>query len=804
MLLSGDTTKKAEEGSALKSKVAYTAVDSITTDVKNEKAFLYNKAEVNYETFRINAGYIEIDLKNKLLHARGIDSAGTLVQTPVFSDEGKIYQAQEITYNYETKKGKIKEMRTQEGDAYINMHTAKKDSSDVYYVKNGIYTTCNANPPHYGIHASKLKVIRNDKIVTGPAYLEVAGIPTPLGIPFGFFPNKSGRKSGILVPYYGESALGYFLRDGGYYFGLSDHFDLALRGDIYSKGSWGVKAYSNYVTRYRYSGRINIGFSQIRISEPEFPDYQLNKDFFVVWNHTQDAKANPSVRFSANVNVRSATYNKYNSYNPTDYLSNTYQSNVSWSKSWRNSNFSANLRHSQNTINRTVDVSLPELAYSINRFYPFKRKEQVGSQKWYEKIGMSYTGNFRNDISSYDYLIFKEPLEKRMKNGIKHSVPVSASFNAFPFTVNPSLTFNSYMYAQTIRKTYSVSDSAVKVDTVKEFRAGYDYTASLALTTKLYGMYAFSHSKIKAIRHVITPSFTFSYRPDFSGNQYGFYGQTNTTALGNPVYYSYFEGGIFGAPPSGKSGLIGYNLNNNLEMKLRPARNDTSNTDRKVTLIDNFIISQTYNLAADHFQWSPLNMALNTKLIKKIDITAAATLDPYEIDSQGTRIEKFVWNNEHKPGRLTSYSLSWGTSLRSKTQQEKDKKTRLSEDQLRYLRMHPDYYVDFNVPWTLGMNYNVVYSKPGLTASTTQSITVYGDLNVTSKWKVAFRSGYDLVKHDYTFTSIDVYRDLHCWEMSFNWIPIGFRKSYNITIKVKSPTLEDLKLVRKRDWYDYN
>jgi len=829
------------QNSAIKSKVIYSARDSIRFDVANQKVFLYGDSKVTYEDMDIKAGYIEFDMEHNIVFAHGardslgkpvIDSAGMAVGDPVFKQGAQGFDSKQITYNFQTKKGKIRDIRTEEGEGVIHAKDAKKDTGDVYYVKNGKYSTCNLENPHFYLKSTKIKVIPDNKIIVGPSYLVVGDVPTPLMLPFGVFPNKKGRKSGVIIPTYGQSNLGYFLTNGGYYFGLSDYFDLSLRGDIYSQGSFGAKANTNYVKRYKYNGFLGLNFSRIQIGEKEFHDQQITNTFLLNWQHAQDMKANPTFRFSANVNAGSSSYNKYNSYNPNVYLSNTMQSNISMTKSWRNSNLSLGASHSQNTITHALDVTLPEATFSINKWYPLRRKVAIGSQKWYEKLGFSVTVNAKNKISTIDSLLFnkKNSLElkpdayKLLQNGLNARIPISTSMNVGPFIITPSFTINGVGYFQTIKEHYNADSNKVFTDTLRGgFKTAYDYNAAIGVSTKLYGMFMFKHGRVKAIRHVLTPGVSFSYRPDFSQRNFGFYETIQTTSItptspeGTPRTYSYFQNGIYGAPPSGKSGMIGFSLSNNLEMKLRPSKKDTSTKEKKVMLIDNFSISTSYNLAVDSFNWSPISLSGRTRLFQKVDLTLNGIIDPYKLNyGTGKDTKKLLFDETHQIGRLTTASLSISTSLRSLTGKTPPPKPATSgiirqpanSDELNYILQHPDYYVDFHVPWNLAVNYNLmyisVYRNFALHDSLTQSLMFSGDLNVTKKWKVGFRSGFDFIKKDFTFTSFDIYRDLHCWEMRLNWVPFGPRKYYMVTIAVKASALQDMKLMRKREWYDYN
>jgi lipopolysaccharide assembly outer membrane protein LptD (OstA) len=803
-----DTVKKTiQTGSFLKEKVIYSATDSMLIDQVNQKAYLYNNAIVLYDDLNLKAGYIEIDFGKNLVYATTIkDSAGNDSQKPVFEQGEDKFTAGKITYNFNTKKGKITDVITQQGEGYIHGRDIKKDTNNVYYVGHGEYTTCDLEHPHYYIGAKKIKIIPDDKIITGPAVLWIADIPTPLAIPFGFFPNKKGRASGILLPTYGESSnLGFFLKGGGYYFGKNEFADLALTGDGYSNGSYGVHAQSNYRKRYHYSGGLNISYSNFVDGDRALPNSTSRNDFFVRWNHTQDPKSRPNSRFSANVNAGSSSYNKYNGSVTGDYLANTFQSNISYSKSFVGTpfNFSANARHSQNTLTKKVDISLPELALNMNRIYPFKGRNSVGN-KWYDKIGLSASANARNDISAYDTTLFTNRTLTQMKNGVHFAVPISTSFNVLKyFTFTPTINTGSSIYYETVHKHYDANVNTVFTDTITGVKIANDYSLSSGLSTRLYGDYFFRGKHLKQIRHVATPTLSASYRPDFSEAKYGYYKKIEGDTSGKMPMYSIFENGIYGSPGSGKSGLIGFNLNNSLEAKIRH-ETDSGRVDKKVSLLESFNIGVAYNVAAKNYNWSNINISGQTKLFNVLDIHATASLDPYQIDSAGNRVEKYEWDN-NRIGRLTSSNISLSTNLRSKEGEGKKPKTSAmgTQDELDYINTHRDAYVDFNVPWNLNVYYNLNYAKPGIKETVSQSVTFSGDLSLTKKWKISVTSGYDFTSKKMTLTSVNVYRDLHCWEMRFNWVPFGFRQSFSLDINVKSSILKDLKLSRRKDYRDF-
>jgi hypothetical protein len=826
---------------AIKAKVHYIAKDSIRLDMTNQKVYLYGDAVVEYEKTTMKAAYLEVDFKTHVVLAEGrMDSTRKLIGKPSVKEGDKSFTAIKMQYNYLTKKGKIYEIITQEGDGKILGEAVKKDSTDTYYIEDGRYSTCSLDDPHFAIHAQKLKVIANDKIVTGPAQLQVMGLNTPLMVPFGLFPNKKGRASGIIIPTYGESQnQGFFLQNGGYYFGINDNVDLALKGDIYSHGSWGLKAMSTYKVRYEYSGNISVSFARTLIENTTV--FNTSQDNFKInWTHFQDTKANPSTSFSASVNAATSNYNNYNATRPSDYLSNTLQSNISWRKTFLGTpfNLSANLTHSQNTITKTVDLSLPDVVLSMNRITPFKRSEDIGD-KWYQKIGISGTMEGKNNLHSGDSTLFKSSSLNKFQNGIHTTVPISTTLrshfrtssrliNAINFfSITPNITVNDYLYSTITRERYTPGiankDSGkVVIDTLPQFHNAYDYTVSAALSTKLYGLYTYHHSVLKAIHHVMTPTVSLVYKPDFSDNSYGYYKNVQTTAAGSYQSYTIFQNGIFGGPQAGLQKALVFGLNNNVEAKLRP-KGDTATKDRIVHVLENFSINASYNAAALHFKWSPININGQTTLFKHMNLNASSVIDPYIMGTDGKDIEKFEINHNDRIGRLTNANVSIGTTLKSKDKNGAKPKvsTKGSAEELEHINKNPNDYLDFNMRWSLSVNYVLSYSKVGapdlstispitdfpsqalVTSTVTQTLRFNGDCNLTPKWKIGFNSGYDFTKNNVSYTSVTVYRDLHCWEMLFNWVPFGPRQSYSIDIKVKSAVLQDLKLSRKREWYDY-
>jgi hypothetical protein len=779
-----DTT--SNKTNFLASKVHYFATDSSIILLQEKKVLLYHEAQVNYEDIELKAEHIIINWNDNTVYAIGLpDSTGTIVGDPVFTEGGKTYDCKSILYNFTTKKGKIKGMRTQDGDGYIHGDQLKKNDDNSMFIEHSKYTTCSADEPHFYIGAKKLKVIPGNKIISGPANLVISDIPTPLVVPFGLFPVQNKQSSGFIMPSYGYSpARGYN-----------------------TLGSWKIKAQSAYKKKYAYSGNLSLSYSKNLLGEEGLADSEDKRDFYIKWSHKQDGKAHPNRRFNANVNAGSSTFNQYNANQNNDYLKNTLSSTVSYSYSWPTKpfNFSANLRHSQNTQTHKVSLSLPELNFGINSSNPFKRKISSGKQKWYEKIRMSYTANAKNQIETIDSLLFRNETLDQMKYGIKHNIPISSSFKVFKYiNVSPSANYNERWYFNRIEKSWNTDSLYVETDTINGMRAVRDFSTSVSLNTKIYGLYQFKSEKIKALRHVLTPSLSFSYRPDFSEDKFGYYDWSiaDTTGNQNDVY-SYFQEGIYNTAPKGKSGNLNFSLNNNLELKVK-TRNDSIVEYKKVAIFKSLSLGGNYNLAADSFNLSNITFSGRTELFPKMNIKFNGSFNPYQINEEGARIEKFVWKDDYSLGRLTNFNftINWNLKSSEKTK-ETVKPKNTTEQEWSMIQDNPGDYVDFNIPWNVGLDYSYIYSKPTLEKTVRQTFNVNGNVRLTEKWKIGFRSGYDFDTKKISYSSIDVYRDLHCWEMRFNWIPFGPRQSYNLSINVKSSVLQDLKLNKRKSFYDF-
>ena len=826
-----------EPGFLLETQIDYKAADEIHFNVINRKVFLHGNAEIEYGNISLKAAYIEIDFVTNQAFAEGVaDSTGKVIGNPVFTESGTEFEAKIIKYNFDTKKGFIQKVITQEGEGYLHGEKIKRMPDGRINIRNGKYTTCNLPHPHFEFRYSKAQVIPDDKIVSGPAWLVIEGVPVPLAVPFGLFPSQSGQRSGLIVPSFGESAnRGFFLEGGGYYWGISDYMDLTVTGDIFSSGSWAIRPMFRYAKRYRYNGNFNFSWAKNILGDKDDPDVQKNTDYSIRWTHSQDPKARPNSRFSANVNIVTQQYNQYNLTNSEARLSNTFQSSVSYQTNFNNVvNMSLNATHQQNTIDGQINMSLPTVTLSTKQFYPFRKQNPVGKPAWYENINVKYNMSSNNSISTYDSLLFEPGWEESFKFGVKNSVPVTLSFNVLKFfNFNNSFNYSEKWYPYTIRKDWSndtlfnENDTTVGylvTDTVRGFRAAREFSYTAGLSTKIYGMFQFKKGPVTAIRHVITPSVSFTYRPDFGTEFWGYWKDVQYNNEGDMQRYSIFKDNLYGGPADGKSGAVTFSLSNNLEMKVR-SRKDTITGTKKVKLIDNFSISTSYDIARDSLNWSPLVLSGRTTLFKKLNITYASTWNPYAVDSSGYSINKFEWEVNKKLFRMTNTKWNFGLSYRisqsdfkkgkekEEAQKEEDAPNFLDqypEQEVRDVLDNPNAYIDWNNPWSLTFTYTLWFANNPKYINYEQenvrtrvnTLGVIGDVSITPKWKLQFRTGYDFEDKGFANTGIDVYRDLHCWEMFFSWIPMGAWKSWNFGINVKASILQDMKYSRKKDFRD--
>ncbi|MEI6174594.1 MAG: putative LPS assembly protein LptD [Bacteroidota bacterium] len=816
---------KTRKKNRLESKVDYTAQDSLRFEIKGQKVFLYQDADIKYQDISLKAAYVEIDFPKNTVHATGVpDSTGTMVGVPDFTQGTQNFKAKEIDYNYTTKRGFIKKVFTKQDDGYLHGTVVKKMENDVTYMKSGAYTTCDRqDDPHFSFQFSKGKVIPGKRVITGPAYMEIANVATPLVIPFGYFPSKSGQRSGILLPTYGESAdRGFYFENFGYYWAMSQYFDLQVQADIYTHGSWAIKPTLRYNKRYHYNGSFNFSYALNILGAADSPTYQKSKDFQIRWVHSQDAKARPRSSFSANVNIVSNTFNKYNlASSAQSYLSNTFQSSVNYATNFGGKYYlNLNFNHSQNTLNKTINITLPQLSFSVNQFYPFRRQNPVGKMRWYEQISMKYNLDAENRYNTVDSNFMKGQWADSMQNGMRHSFPINATFRILKFiNWSNSMNISDKMYLKTIRKYYQADTLIEAGDTilpgyktrnVSGFANAFDFSVSSSVNARIYGMYQLKGGPIKAIRHMVTPSVSFSYTPNWGAPGLGYYRTIENDTNVNPTVYSIFERSIYGGPPGQKSGMISFAISNNLEMKVRN-RKDTLTGEKKIPLIDDLTIRCSYDIARDSLNWSPITIGGRSTIIKGLTLQYSSSWDIYSRDSLGRRINTTEWEANHRLIRLdnTTWDAGFNYTLSSEKVKGKKSTDKGTPGERQDIIDYYDYYVDFDIPWSFSVNYNFHYGKTWdntsqtRVAKITQTLGFSGQLNITPKWKISLTTGWDFVANQLSYTSIDVYRDLHCWEMRFGWIPKGGQQSWNFSINVKASILQDLKLNKKRDFRDY-
>lgn len=795
----------------LDDKVDYSCFDSIVFDVKSKYMYLYDSSKINYTTVQLEAYYVEIDMNRKQLHAEGIYDSLFEVhkQEPVFTDGEKSFASRTMDYNFETKKGLIKEAFTSEGETYLHAKIAKRDSNEIIYVKDAKFTTCSDPNPHFHIATTKAKIIPNDIVVTGPANLQIMNIPTPLVLPFGFFPTKEKRTSGILLPEYGEiDRYGFFLRNLGYYFAINRKFDLSLYANIYSSLSFGARAVFNYKIKYKFTGSVDIGFNNMQYGDPKIvQDYRRDQDFRFSWSHTQDIKANPNSTFQASVNVQTGNYSKFTTTDVNGIVQNIFNSNIQYSRRFANTPLSLSLgiQHDQNTQLRTVNLTLPNFNFFVTRWVPFKRKVQTGSPRWYESIALNYSFNFRTDLRTLDTILtrnFTGALQQ-VNPGIKQDIVLSASFKTLKvITVNPSVTYREIWNFRNLNIAYDPVAMANMRDTVFGFHHARDVSGTVSFnTTPLYGYYYMKKGNLIGFQHVVLPSVSASYRPDLGDQRYGFFGNN-----GEFISYSPNEIGVFGAPINGESGSVDFTLTNRLEMKLR-SKKDTLTGTKKIPIFDQLVFNTGYDFALDSLNLKNFTIRGNTTLFNSmLTVQFALGFDPYAFDTinnVATRINQFEFSKTKRLMRFTFGSVALGFNFRGQTKRNPKTEEGLSEMDKLILTGQAYNYVDFNVPYSFSLRYNLQYNKPLDKVSLTHTINLAGDFNITSKWKVAFNLNYDFVNNKITTSSIDIYRDLHCWEMRMTVIPFGVVKQYSFTINVKSQLLQALKLNRRRGYVNF-
>ena len=798
-----DSTPEAEP--LFDDLITYESADSVRFSIADKKVFFYKDALIKYIRTELKADYIDLDMEKKLAFASGVpDTAGTLIGKPHFKDGGQEFDSKELRYNFETRKGFVKEIITQEGEGYLQGKLTKKQSDSVYCVKNGWYTTCDEHDhPHFYFRMSKAKMIKDKKVFAGFTNLVLEDVPLPLFLPFAYFPITKKGTSGIIIPTYGEERMrGFNLRNGGYYFAISDYMDLTITGDIYTNGSWGVRLGSTYRKRYKFNGNFDFSTSKNYVSEKGMPDYQESSDWSVRWTHSQDRKANPYSTFSASVDMSSANQNYFNSTNINEIANQRKQSSISWSKKWPEKPFSlsGSFNHNQNSQDSSISVTLPNLSFRMSQIYPFRKKGKVGEMKWYDNIGISYSADLKNNIQTKEDKLFKSSFTRDWNNGFRHNIPLSLSFKlAKDITLTPSLNYNGYLNLKTIERVWVPDTTSSGGHFVQRDIPGVNYShdysasASIGYTPTIYGMFLFKPgSKVYAIRHVIRPSLSASYTPPIS--PLGNYTKTYTDGV-TVTEYSIYEGMIYrpSTQTSKQAGSVSFSLDNNLEMKVRNDQDTTGEEQfRKIKLLESFRIQVSYNPFAEKFKFSTIGLSARTKLFNsRIDLNFTGTIDPYALDEKGNKLNKYHGGI----GRLTNASLSTGINFSADNGKNKEEKNEM-------VGGYYEQYLDFDVPWSINIDYTFSYSKPAFKSTVTQMMGINGDFSLTPKWKISFTSGYNFATKEISASSFQITRDLHCWEMSFNCIPFGQHQSYNFQINVRSSMLKDLKLTKRASWYD--
>lgn len=836
--LAQDTLKSKKKKQELNAPVTYEASDSIVF-TQGGFAHLYGKGKVNYEKIELESEIITMNMDSSTVYARGkVDSLGAVTGAPVFKDGETPYESKSINYNFKSKRGYIKNVVTQQGEGYVTSYNAKKSSGDDLFMEDGKYTTCdNHEHPHFYLQLTRAKVKPKKNVVFGPAYMVVEDVPLPIAIPFGFFPFSSSYSSGFIMPTYGDELnRGFYLRDGGYYFAISDYMDLKLTGEIFTKGSWGLGTATNYNKRYKYSGSLSANYQVTKTGEKNV-DYAVSKDFKLNWTHRQDAKASPNSSFSASVNFATSSYEKTNLgsyYDPSLYSQNTKTSSVSYTRNFPDQNLtmSSTFNIAQRTKDSTLAVTLPDLNISLSRIFPFKRKKAVGAERWYEKISMSYTGQLKNSITTKEDKFFKSSLVKDWENAVNHSVPISATFTLFKYlNVTPSFNYTERWYTNKIKQSWDDNSQAVKKDTTYGFNRVYNYNMSLGISTKLYGFYtpmkAIFGDKIQTIRHVITPTVSLSAQPDFGAKRYGYWDSyTYIDAYGDQktVDYSPYATGLFGVPGKGKQGNVSFDVSNNVEMKIKSANDSV----KKVSLIDELGGSISYNMAAKTKPWSDLSMRLRLKLTKSYTFnfnTSFATY-AYQFDKNGNVYvgDKTEWSYGRFgrfQGSGSSFSYTFDNSTWKKWFGKKEEKKEgtnnpegekpkeeaktdgETEKKEKKAEVNQDGYLPFKMPWSFSLAYSFNFRENTAAKinektmrypfKLTHTLSGSGNIKISDKWNFSFQGSYDFDAKQIAQTTCNISRDLHCWSMTCSLSPFGKYRSYNFSIRANSSMLQDLK-----------
>ena len=813
-------------GDSIDAPVKYEARDSGVMFLSKKEFILYGKSTVGYKDVKLIASIINYNSDKQLVKAYGaIDTTKNPLSNPTLTEGGSTSISDSIFFNMKNMKGLTKNTYYNEGEIYVNAERLKKVDKDIFYAYRGRFTTCNLDTPHFAFRTRKMKMITNKMAFTGPAFPEIEGVPLPIGLPFGIFPLSKGRHSGFIAPQFVTSPdFGIGLEGLGFYKVINDNADILFRSNFYSYGGWSLNISPKYIKRYRYTGSINLTLqntvvlNNAAISADEF---SKTESYSFQWSHTRDNKAHPGTTFMASVNMSSTKYNQTVLNNPYVNFQNQLSSTISFTKEWKGvGNMSFNASHNQNNVTKIVNLSLPNISLNIPTKYPFQHKEQVGKPKWYESIGIGYSGNFQNQFSFYDSTFSFKKLMDTVQWGASHNVPITLTLPSLgPITLSPSVSYSENWYAQTITRSWDSTLSKMDTTVHKGLYTARTVSFGIAASTRIFGMYHIHNSKtIEAIRHEMRPSFSISYIPDLNAqNYYNF--NYKVDSVTRTIRYSKFDGVIPGAFGEGVFGGMSFGLDNLLEMKVKH-KSDTGIVFKKIKLLDGFGFNGSYNLLADSFALSTISLYARTNLFDKISITGNATLDPYKTDSKGYRLKSYAWQGGgFNLGRIVSGNIAMSTQFKSKPIDPKADKDRLPKDpfmttdeqnrQMQYTRSNPGEYTDFNIPWSISLSYSLSFSKTmkgdfsGYQTNITQGVNFNGDFSLTPKWKVGATGFYDVQNTMLNQLSTFITREMHCWQLSIALNPVGLYRSFNITLSPKSGILRDLKINRSRTFSNY-
>jgi LPS-assembly protein len=826
-----DTFSLRMSKDTLDAPVNYEAEDSAVILAQEKKVILYGKTKTTYKDITLTAPKVEMnEATGQVTAFNDKDSLGQVITRARFTQGDNQFESDTISFNFKTQKGLTRNTFTKQDEMFVHGETIKKVNANTLFVRRGDFTTCNLDEPHFAFRTNKMKVVNNKVAITGPVHPEFEGVPVPIYLPFGFYPLSQGRHSGFLPPTFTTNEqFGLGLEGLGYYKVLNDYFDVTLRGNIYSYGGWSANLTPTYRVRYRYSGAMNLSYQVTKLNFKGDPDYNKYNTFFINWSHTVDSKARPGTSFSANVNAGSTRYNELVPNNAMQNFRNQLSSSIAYSKSWAGKpyNLTLSANHNQNNSTRLINLILPDAGFTVNTLYPFQRKEAVGAPKWYEKLGVGYNGTARSLVSFYDTAVSSKQLLDTLQWGASHRVPINLSLPSLgPLLVSPFVSYEEQWMMRKGELEWDATDQDIDTAFTKGFYTDRRMSFGVGLNTNIYGTYNFKNSNVKAIRHVIRPTFSFNYSPNFSGKHFSTLTFQDSSGFDRKIDYSTLQvgGNVYTGYSNTEFGGISFGIDNNLEMKLRPKKGSSDSTDRKIRLIDGFGLSSNYNFLADEFKLGDFNLYLRSSLFDKVNLTATANITPYKTDSiTGQRLNQFYWEGGHfKIGRFTNGSISLSTSFKSKprdpskTQETVNTGQQINDplllaDQQRlqdYMRRNPSEFVDFNIPWDIGIDFSANFSSvplpdySGFRTVFNASSSLRSSFSLTPKWNFTTNGIFNFQSMKVEAVSMSINRDMHCWQMSIG-IQKGLYSSFSISINPKSSLLQDLRINRTRSFSSF-